>query len=158
MLPLFDPRLMLKRLALVVAPLRYLVYAVPVLLLVAIVLAVNNWHPLSSDLGTLHAHFAVRAHHLHAADGERASVVLVMSFVANAFRVSVDKVGITVLLGFIPRFTTHMTGTDQLPAAAKPCGCTAPTSCCACSCSASRCWSGGTTPATIRVCLPPSLR
>ncbi len=114
MLPLFDPRPMLKSLAPVVAPLRYLVYAVPVLLLVAIVLAVNNWHLLSSDLGTLHAHFSLFARIIFMLLTVNVLAVLVMSFVANAFRVSVDKVGITVLLGFIPRFTTHMTGTDQL--------------------------------------------
>lgn len=114
MLPLFDPRPMLKALAPVVAPLRYVMYAVPVLLLVAIVLAVNNWHLLSSDLGNLHAHFSLFARVIFMLLTVNVASVIVMSFVANAFRVSVDKIGITVLLGFIPRFTTHMTGTEQL--------------------------------------------
>jgi putative peptide zinc metalloprotease protein len=114
MLKLFDPRPMLKALAPVVAPLRYVMYAVPVLLLVAIVLAVNNWHLLSSDLGNLHAHFSLFARVIFMLLTVNVLSVLVMAFVASAFRVSVDKIGITVLLGFIPRFTTHMTGTDQL--------------------------------------------
>jgi putative peptide zinc metalloprotease protein len=114
MLPLFDPRSLLKQLAPVVAPLRYVMYAVPVLLLVALVLAAKNWHLLSSDLGNLHAHFSLFARIIFMLLTVNVLSVLVMSFVANAFRVSVDKIGITVLLGFIPRFTTHMTGTDQL--------------------------------------------
>jgi len=114
MLKLFDPRPMLKALAPVVAPLRYVMYAVPVLLLVAIVLAVNNWHLLSSDLGNLHAHFSLFARVIFMLLTVNVLSVLVMAFVASAFRVSVDKIGLTVLLGFIPRFTTHMTGTDQL--------------------------------------------
>jgi putative peptide zinc metalloprotease protein len=114
MLKLFDPRPMLKALAPVVAPLRYVMYAVPVLLLVAIVLAVNNWHLLSSDLGNLHAHFSLFARVIFMLLTVNVLSVLVMAFVASAFRVSVDKIGNTVLLGFIPRFTTHMTGTDQL--------------------------------------------
>ena len=114
MLKLFDPRPMLKALAPMVAPLRYLMYAVPVLLLVAIVLVVNNWHVLSSDLGNLHAHFSLFARVIFMLLTVNVLSVLVMSFVANAFRVSVDKIGITVLLGFIPRFTTHMTGTENL--------------------------------------------
>lgn len=114
MLPLFDPRPMLKLLAPAVAPLRYFMYAVPVLLLIAILLAANNWHLLSSDLGKLHAHFSLFARVIFMLLTVNVASVLVLSFVANAFRVSVDKIGITVLLGFIPRFTTHMTGTDQL--------------------------------------------
>ena len=114
MLPLFDPRPLLKQLAPVVAPLRYAMYAVPVLLLVAIVLAVNNWRLLASDLGELHAHFSLFARVVFMLLTVNVASVALMSFVANAFRVSVDKIGITVLLGFIPRFTTHMTGTDQL--------------------------------------------
>ena len=114
MLKLFDPRPMLKALAPAVAPLRYVMYAVPVLLLVAIVLAARNWHLLSSDLGDLHAHFSLFARIIFMLFTINVLAVLVMSFVANAFRVSVDKIGITVLLGFIPRFTTHMTGIEQL--------------------------------------------
>lgn len=114
MLNLFDPRPMLKALAPAVSPLRYVAYAVPVLLLVAIALAVNNWHVLSSDLGNLHAHFSLFARVIFMLLTVNVLSVLVMSFVANAFRVSVDKIGLTVLLGFIPRFTTHMTGVDQL--------------------------------------------
>ena len=114
MLPLFDPRPMLKKLAPVVAPLRYLMYAVPVLLLVAVVLAVKNWHLLSSDLGDLHAHFSLFARIIFMLFTINVLAVLTLAFVASAFRVSVDKIGITVLLGFIPRFTTHMVGTEQL--------------------------------------------
>lgn len=83
------------------APLRYAMYAVPVLLLVAIVLAANNWHVLSSDLGNLHAHFSLFARVIFMLLTASVLSVVVMSFVANAFRVSVDKIGITVLLGFI---------------------------------------------------------
>jgi putative peptide zinc metalloprotease protein len=114
MLGLFDPRPMLKALAPAVAPLRYLAYAVPVLLLVAIALAVNNWHLLASDLGNLHAHFSLFARVIFMLLTVNIVSVAVMAFVASAFRVSVDKIGLTVLLGFIPRFTTHMTGVDQL--------------------------------------------
>jgi putative peptide zinc metalloprotease protein len=114
MLALFDPRPMLKKLAPVVAPLRYAMYAVPVLLLVAVVLAARNWHLLAADLGDLHAHFSLFARVVFMLLTVNVLSVLVISFVANAFRVSVDKIGITVLLGFIPRFTTHMTGADQL--------------------------------------------
>ena len=114
MFKLFDPRPMLRTLLPVVAPLRYAVYALPVVLLVAIVLVVRNWGLLGSDLGAVHNRLSLFARIIFVLLTVNLLSTLTMAFVAHAFKVTVDRIGLTVLLGFIPRFTTHMTGIEQL--------------------------------------------
>ena len=114
MLDLFDPRPLLRLLSPVVAPLRYAVYALPVVLLVATILVARNWHLLTADLGDLHSRLSLFGRIVFVLFTVNVLATINLAFVAHAFRVTVDRIGITLLLGFIPRFTTHMVGTAQL--------------------------------------------
>ena len=114
MLDLFDPRPLLRLLSPVVAPLRHLVYVLPVVLLVAIILIARNWHLLAADLGELHTRLSLFGRIVFVLFTVNVLATINLAFVAHAFRVTVDRIGITLLLGFIPRFTTHMLGTAQL--------------------------------------------
>jgi putative peptide zinc metalloprotease protein len=114
MLDLFDPRPLLRTLSPVVAPLRYLVYVLPVVLLVAIVLVARNWQLLATDLGELHSRLSLFGRIVFVLFTVNVLATINLAFVAHAFRVTVNRIGITLLLGFIPRFTTHMLGVAQL--------------------------------------------
>ncbi len=114
MLDLFDPRPLLRLLSPVVAPLRYAVYALPVVLLVATILVAKNWHLLTADLGDLPSRLSLFGRIVFVLFTVNVLATINLAFVAHAFRVTVDRIGITLLLGFIPRFTTHMVGTAQL--------------------------------------------
>ncbi len=114
MLPLFDPRPLLRLLAPVVSPLRYLAYALPVLLVIATVLVFKNSHLLVADLQALHAGLSLLERVLFVLITVNVLSTLSTAFVAHSFRVSVDRIGITLFLGFIPRFVTRMRGTEQL--------------------------------------------
>jgi len=114
MLDLFDPRPLLRLLSPVVAPLRYAVYALPVVLLVATILVAKNWHLLTADLGDLHSRLSLFGRIVFVLFTVNVLATINLAFVAHAFRVTVDRIGITLLLGFIPRFTTHMVGAAQL--------------------------------------------
>ena len=114
MLDLFDPRPLLRLLSPVVAPLRYMVYVLPVVLLVAVVLIARNSHLLAADLSALHAQLSLFARIVFVLFTVNILATINTAFVAHAFRVTVDRIGLTLLLGFIPRFTTHMRGTAQL--------------------------------------------
>ena len=114
MLDLFDPRPLLRLLSPLVRPLRYAAYALPVVLLVAVILVARNWHLLTSDLGELHSRLSLFGRIVFVLFTVNVLATINLAFVAHAFRVTVDRIGLTLLLGFIPRFTTHMTGVAQL--------------------------------------------
>ncbi len=114
MLDLFDPRPLLRKLLPVVAPLRHAMYALPLVLLVALVLVGKNSHLLVADLQALHSRLSLAARVIFVLLTVNVLATINTAFVAHAFRVSVERIGLTLLLGFIPRFVTRMSGTEQL--------------------------------------------
>jgi putative peptide zinc metalloprotease protein len=114
MFELFDPRPMLSTLMPVVAPLRYLAYGLPVLLLLAVVLVSKNSHLLSEDLQALHAQISLFERMVFVLLTTNVVATLTSSFMAHGFRAAVERIGITFYVGFIPRFVTRVSGTQQI--------------------------------------------
>lgn len=114
MIPLFDPRPMLRVLAPVLRPLRHGIYAVPLLLLAAILIIFDYSHLIAADLAkltldvTLIEHLLLMFITIHVATNFTAALV------ADAYKVAVDKVGIKLTFGFMPRWILKMTGAERL--------------------------------------------
>lgn len=114
MLELFDPRPLLTLLAPVVAPLRHLIYALPVLLLVTLLLVGRYSHLLVEDLHGLHAQLSLFARIVFVLFTVNLIATINTAFVAHAYRMAVERIGITLYVGFIPRFVTRMSGVERL--------------------------------------------
>lgn len=114
MLELFDPRPLLGLLAPVVAPLRYAIYAVPVMLVVAIMVAGRYLQLLLDDLQGLHAQLSLFVRIVFVLFTANALSTINSAFVAHAYKVAVERIGITLYVGFIPRFVTRMRGVERL--------------------------------------------
>lgn len=114
MLDLFDPRPLLGLLAPVVAPLRYAIYALPVMLLVALMVVASNSHLLIEDLHGLRAQLSLFVRIVFVLFTVNALATITSSFVAHSYKVAVERIGITLMVGFIPRFVTRMRGVERL--------------------------------------------
>ncbi|HSI47228.1 MAG TPA: efflux RND transporter periplasmic adaptor subunit [Ideonella sp.] len=114
MLKLFDPRPMLKLLAPVVAPLRFLVYIMPLMALAAVLLSLEYSHLIREDLANLHNYTTLFEHVLFSLFTVNLAVTLTQAFIAHAYRATVAKFGISVFMGFLPRFLNVVTHTEQM--------------------------------------------
>jgi putative peptide zinc metalloprotease protein len=114
MLELFDPRPLLGLLSPLVTPLRYAIYALPVMLLVAVMVVARYSHLLLEDLHSLHAQLSLFVRIVFVLFTVNALATLTSAFVAHAFKVAVERIGITLYVGFIPRFVTRMRGVERL--------------------------------------------
>ncbi|MBK6862896.1 MAG: efflux RND transporter periplasmic adaptor subunit [Ideonella sp.] len=114
MLELFDPRPLLGLLAPAVAPLRHAIYALPVMLLVALMVAGRYSHLLVEDLQGLHAQLSLFVRVVFVLFTVNALATIVTAFVAHSYKVAVERIGITLYVGFIPRFVTRMRGVERL--------------------------------------------
>ena len=114
MVGLFDPRPMLRLLGPLLRPLRFVLYAVPLLLLAALIVIGQFGALMAEDLHAIALDVNLLEHLLFAF----VSVHLVTNFtaalVATHYKVAVDKVGITLTFGFIPRWVLKMTGAERL--------------------------------------------
>lgn len=114
MIEFFDPRPALKLLAPVLRPLRYIAYVVPLLLLIALVLMYQYFGLLTADLALIRPEISLFQHLLFVFLTVHVVTTLTAAVVAHSYMVSVDKVGIALTLGFMPRWVLKMTGADRL--------------------------------------------
>lgn len=114
MLGLFDPRPVLRVLAPVLRPLRYVIYVVPLLLVAALFLLYEYFNLVVQDLTSLHANINLAGHLIFVFFTVHVVTTTTAAVVADAYKVSVDKVGLTFTLGFMPRWVLKMTGADRL--------------------------------------------
>ena len=114
MFALFDPRPMFRLLSPVLRPLKYVMYVVPLLLLAAIVLVFQYSDLFFEDLSNLAIAETLFEHLLFVFVTVHVVTTMTAGVVADAFKVSVDKVGITLTLWVMPRWVLKMTGADRL--------------------------------------------
>lgn len=112
---LFDPRSVLSLLMPLARPLRWLSYLLPLLLIVAGMLVFKYGHLIAEDLKTIvkptvnlfeHLLFVFLTVHVVA--------TTTSAFVAHYYKAGVEKLGITLVFGFIPRWVLQVSGADRL--------------------------------------------
>ena len=109
-----DPRPLLRLIVPLLRPLRHLVYAVPILLLAALLLLYNYSGAAAEDLGKLKLDVTLAEHLLYLFVTVHVVVTLTVSCVAHHFKVSVEKVGVALVFGFMPRWAVKMTGAERM--------------------------------------------
>lgn len=114
MLGLFDPRPMFRIVGPVLRPLRYLTYVVPLLLLAALMLVYQYSDLVVEDLAALGIEKTLVEHLLFVFVTVHVVTTLTAGLVADAFKVSVEKVGVTLTMWVIPRWVLKMNGADRL--------------------------------------------
>ncbi|MFZ2989521.1 HlyD family secretion protein [Ideonella sp.] len=114
MLKLFNPTGMLKLLSPVVKPLRFVIYVLPLLLLAAVMLSLQYSHLIREDLSRLHGATTLLEHMVFSMFTINLAVTLTVAFLAHAYRGTVSAIGISVFLGFLPRFVAQVTHVEQL--------------------------------------------
>ena len=97
-----------------VEPLKYGIYLLPVLALVALVLMVRHAPLAMEDLGTLRDGTSLAVHALFSLLTINLMVTLTQSLVAQKYRASVGDFGIGLRFGFFPRFMVPIGHTKQL--------------------------------------------
>lgn len=111
---LFDPRPLLRLVGPVLKPLWYLVYPVPLMMLAALYLSFGYSELLISDLEALKLQVSLFEHLLFVFLSVHIVTTLTAALVADHFKVSVDKWGVCLTLGFMPRWVLKMTGAERL--------------------------------------------
>lgn len=114
MFDLFDPRPILRVLAPLLAPLRYLVYVLPAMAVVALILVIQHWQYLGQDLVALHAEMSLGAHLVFSMFTVNLMSVILRACVAYLDGAQVERIGIMFFVGFIPRFEVGVRGLDRL--------------------------------------------
>lgn len=114
MIGLFDPRPLFRLLLPVLSPLRHLVYGVPVLLLAAMLLLWNYSHLVQEDLVKLHLDYTLFQYLVFVFLTVRLCTTLASGLIGQHYNLAVDKIGLTLAFGFIPRWTIQMTGAERL--------------------------------------------
>jgi putative peptide zinc metalloprotease protein len=114
MIGLFDPRPMFRLLAPMLRPMRYLMYAVPLLLLAALMIVYQRFDLVTEDLTQIQLHRTLVEHLIFVFLTVHIVVTLTAGAVADAYKVSVDKVGVMLMFGFMPRWVLKMTGAERL--------------------------------------------
>ena len=114
MLGLFNPKPLLSLLAPVLVPLRHLIYAVPLLVLASLFLLYQYSHLAYEDLSRIKLDVTLAEHLLYLFITVHVVVTLTAGSVAHAYKVSVDKVGVALVFGFMPRWVLKMTGAERL--------------------------------------------
>lgn len=114
MIGLFDPRPLFRLLLPVLSPLKHAVYGVPVLLLAAMLLLWNYSHLVQEDLVQLHLDVTLFQYLIFVFVTVRLCTTMASGLIGQYYNLAVDKVGITLAFGFIPRWTIQMTGAERL--------------------------------------------
>ncbi|MBZ8142076.1 secretion protein HlyD [Rubrivivax gelatinosus] len=112
--PLFDPRPTLAWLTPLLKPLRYLAYALPVMVLMALMLVFKFGHVLLQDLQEQHMGINLFEHLLFALLTLNLGGTVVMACVAHSYKAAVERVCLTLYVGFIPRFVNRIDGLERL--------------------------------------------
>jgi len=111
---LFDPTGMLKVLVPLLGWLRLIVYPLPVLLFVALWIFGRYPALVLDDIQRLHGTTTLIEHIVFSMLTINLSATLVIAAVAHHFRASVKAIGISIFLGFLPRFVARITHSEQL--------------------------------------------
>ena len=114
MFGLFDPRPMLRLLLPLVRPLQHAVYAVPVLLLAALGLLWNHFGLVQEDLQRLHLDTTLVQYLVFVFLTVRLCTTLASGLIAQHYQLAVEKVGLSLAFGFIPRWTLKIDGAERL--------------------------------------------
>lgn len=114
MLKLVDPRPALRLLSPVVAPLRHVVYLLPLIFLAALMLSLQYSHLIREDLERLHGVTTLLEHVLFSLVTVNLAVTVVTAFIAHAFRGTVSAIGVSVFMGFLPRLVAQVGHVEQL--------------------------------------------
>lgn len=114
MIGLFDPRPLFRLLLPVLSPLKHAVYAVPVLLLAALLLLFNYSHLVQEDLQKLHLDITLVEYLIFVFVTVRLCTTLASGLIGQYYNLAVEKLGITLAFGFIPRWTIKMVGAERL--------------------------------------------
>ncbi|MBS0445531.1 MAG: efflux RND transporter periplasmic adaptor subunit [Proteobacteria bacterium] len=114
MVKLFDPRPMLRVLTPLLYPIRHIIYVTPLLLFIALVLLYQYYPLVTEDLLSLHANISLAGHLIFVFFTVHVVTTMTAAIVATAYKVSVDVVGLTFTLGFMPRWVLKMTGAERL--------------------------------------------
>ncbi|HMN75235.1 MAG TPA: efflux RND transporter periplasmic adaptor subunit [Burkholderiaceae bacterium] len=114
MLGLFDPRPMFRIVGPVLRPLKYITYVVPLLLLAAILVVFQYSELFFEDLSNLAIEKTLVEHLLFVFVTVHVVTTLTAGLVADSFKVSVEKVGITLTMWVLPRWVLKMNGADRL--------------------------------------------
>jgi putative peptide zinc metalloprotease protein len=114
MIGLFDPRPLLRVAGPLLMNLRHIVYAVPLMLLAAFAVMYLHGDMLVSDLTTLHPQVNLIEHLIFVLLTVHVVTTATASVVADHYKVMVEKIGLTLTFGFMPRWVIKMTGADQL--------------------------------------------
>ena len=111
---LFDPRPILRWLGPLVEPLRYLVYVIPGLMLIALLLVMAHWSGFSQAVSYVRVNVGLGVHLLFWMLTMNVSVLFVRACVAHNYGAQVEAVGYRLDAGYLPRFDVGVRYLDKL--------------------------------------------
>jgi len=111
---LFDPTPVLKRVLPLVSWLKLVLYPLPLMLLVALYILGRYPALVIEDIRRLHGVTTLAEHIVFSLLTINLTTTLVVAAVAFTFRASVKAIGISIFLGFLPRFVARITHVEQL--------------------------------------------
>lgn len=115
MLPLFDPRPILRWLVPVLRPLRYAVYLAPLFIVAALFIVYRYGALISSDLGVQKISTSLFTHLVFSMLTLNLTSTILYACILHYYKVMVDRVCITNYIGFVPRFVNRFFGMERLP-------------------------------------------
>jgi len=110
---LFNPKALLKLLTPALSPLRFLMYALPVLLVTGVFLFSRYFTFVEEDITLMLQGVSMIEHALISMVTVNLSVTFLTMLVAHNFRANVYGLGIVLYMGFFPRFCAMMTDVQQ---------------------------------------------
>ena len=113
-IPLFDPRPLMKLLMPAARVCRFAMYLLPVLAAAALMLTINNAGLIVRDIERLNKDTTFLEHLAFSLVTVNLAGTLLTAFIAHYYRATVSKIGIGLFFGFVPRFTTRMSALEQL--------------------------------------------
>jgi putative peptide zinc metalloprotease protein len=116
---LFDPTPLIKRLYPVLSPVKYVVYALPPMLIVTLMIVIRNHDMLAQDtdfyyLGLEYISVNWLSHTLFGLMTDNLLATITFALVAYSYRVKVNAFFLQLHFGFFPRFHVRLGNTDQL--------------------------------------------
>jgi putative peptide zinc metalloprotease protein len=111
---LFDPRPILRWFVPLVVPLRYIVYAVPAVLLLALLLVIAYWGSFSAAIGQVRVDIGLGEHLLFWLLTLNMTSLAVRACVGYNYGVQVEAVGFILFGGYLPRFDVGVRNLDKL--------------------------------------------
>lgn len=114
MFDLFDPRPILRVLAPLLTPLRYVGYLLPAMLPIAAMLMIQHWGSLTTEVGQTRVDVGLGGHLLFALLTVNLASVIARACIAYNFGAQVESFGIMFFAGIAPRFDVGIRHFDKL--------------------------------------------